>query len=71
MLTSAQNGLTTSAVNDALPSGADVLSANTTTKPDTFFQMVSIGIGIVFITICVILTVRTVKKEEVAQNEEE
>ena len=66
-----QSGLTTSAIDGILPTGGDVLSANTAKKPDTGFQIFSMALGVVFIVICVILTIRIVKKGELVQNEEE
>jgi len=66
-----QNKSSISLAGGALPNEKDVLSADTAKKPDTVFQGISMALGIVFITICVILTIRIVKKGESAQNEEE
>jgi len=40
-------------------------------KSDTFFQTLSMAVGVVFIIICGILTFRIIKKGELTQNEEE
>lgn len=62
--TGTRNGLDISAPPDNLIS-------DTTKKPDTLFQGMLMLIGAVFIVICVILTVRIIKKGELTQNEGE
>jgi ABC-type transport system involved in multi-copper enzyme maturation permease subunit len=42
-----------------------------TKKPDTFFQILSMLVGVIFIVICAILTFRIIKKGDVIQNDEE
>jgi hypothetical protein len=66
-----QSGLLTPQADGALSNGEDVLSSDTAKKPDTGFQIFSMALGVVFIVICVILTIRIVKKGELVQNEEE
>ena len=68
---SIQNGLFASQPDGTLPSGEDVLASDTVKKPDVVFKTISIVLGFVFITICVILTIRVIKKGELTQDEEE
>jgi hypothetical protein len=54
-----------------IPSPGNDLIPEQTKKPDTVFQWAIMLLGIVFITICAIFTIRTIKKGESDQNEEE
>jgi hypothetical protein len=64
------NQPTVSPLSDLLSNGKDTLPPDPTKKPDTVFQMVSMGLGIIFIVICAILTFRIIKKGEIIKNED-
>lgn len=68
---STQSGMIVSGGNGIVSDEKDVLVAATVKKPDTLFQRLSMILGIVFIAACAILTIRTIKKGESIQNEEE
>jgi hypothetical protein len=75
-LSAQENASQNSVLGESSGNGLDIpppdnLISDQTKKPDTVFQGIIMLLGIVFITACVILTVRIIKKGELTQNEEE
>src|SRR3989344_2425150 len=67
-----QNSVLGKSTGDGLDiSPPENLISDSAKKPDNIFQGIIMLVGVVFIAICVILTIRIIKKGEQVQNEEE